>query len=233
MIYLATVLFVLGVFSFSFGYAATKCSFPDKTKLWNSTIKADSSIKKMRSALIFGLVVVAIGFILWIYAMVNDNDVDFLAVFVLPTTAMLVPIPFGMISGEKQTIKTIETNKNCLEIGAFEPIKKADANISKSKTIEIFCDGIVLMDTTNYAFEKIIFSDYALGNLDGAKQMIAISCYFLQKYPNVFKRKYNQNLSTVGMTGDSLTDVTASAANIAASASGQGIISVRLIKKND
>lgn len=230
---LATVLLALGILGLTFGYAATKQSFPKEIQLWNITVKADSSTNKMRRVWIYGLIAVVIGLALWIVAMVNamsDFELNFLLDFILPILALFIPIPIGLVIGEKKTIKTIESNKNCLEIGVCEPIKKTDENINRAKTIEIFHDGIVLMDSTNYAFEKVVFSEHALGNLDNAKKMVAISCYFLQKYPCAFKRKYNENISTVTMTGDSVANAVASTSNIVASASGQGIISVKLIK---
>lgn len=231
--YLAIALLALGVLGITFGYAATKLSFPNKIQLWNLTIKADPFTNKMRRVWIFGLIALILGFVLWVDSMVDSMfEFDYLTSIILPMLALFIPIPIGLIVGEKQTMKALETNKNCLEIGVCEPIKKVDENIDKAKTIEIFYDGILLMDTKNYAFEKITFGEYALGNLDNAKQMVAISCYFLQKYPRAFKRKYNENISGASMTGNSVANTVASASNMVASASGQGIISVKLIKKN-
>ena len=231
MIFLACLLMAFGVLGISFGCEAAKGSFPNKTQLWDLTVSVNSSINKMRKAWIFGSIAFLVGFVLWMArSFGGDCEFNFLTLFVYPMVAAMAPIPIGYIIGKKKIVEAIEKDKNCLDIGAYDPIKKVDENINNTKIIEIFPNRIVLMDAKNYAFESIVFSEYAVGDLHG-KQMVAIACYFLQKYPNVFKRKFNENINPTTATGDSFADTAGSVATLAASVSGQGLVSVKLIRK--
>lgn len=226
---LATIVMIVGMFLLCFGSQSIKRSCPNNLNVWRTVLPHGAFAKKMKYVWIYGLLLIILALVLWFRSLFDwESDmIDFMGPFV----AALIPIPFGCILGEKKTIEINSSEKTFLPLGVYEPIQKAEQLLKRTKSLEIFCDGIILRDTANYAFETIPYSQYALGNLEKGKQAVAIAYYFLQRYPGQFKMTYNENSSGTANTGNAAADFGAGATNIVMASMGNTISSVILTRK--
>jgi len=234
MTMVAAVLFVIGVFVFCSGYSVVKHTTKEKDTCWGVSIKNTSDIAFCRKLLPIGIVIAGVAMVMLVIgmcSMMDDFDTSPLLHFLIGTLVSLVFIPIGMIIGEKWVIKAIEKGDNALVFGQFAPMQAVDSVIDKTNTIIIAPDNITLLDRTGFNFGRVTFAKHSLGNLENAAAMSMVSAYFLQKYPNVFKKTFDQNLSLVEPSSNSVADSVATSANIAAAVSGVGVNAIKLTRK--
>lgn len=223
----------LGMLGVLFGYCVKKHTFSEKIDCWGKTVKLNETISKINKVFIASLVVLIVGYILCIIIMTNFDwlmDASTFAIFA-PFLMPFLAMPFGLIWGERWILKFLQQSEETLGLGEMVPLQVVDSNIDKVKTIEIFYDGIRILDYTGFAFMTILYSDYALGNFQTGKQLIMISTYFMQKYPFRFKKKYVENNSS-SVTGNSAADLGSSVGNLMSSASGSNIVCIKMEKIN-
>lgn len=240
MIYLVDILFGLGIFGLCFGYAVTKNTVPSKTVCWGVSVNAGPKVTMARYLCLICGILLGVGSVLWIKAMVDDAwsyDFDVMAYMVVPMLVLFLVFPFGLLFGGIWAERVICSERNYLFLGEFTPIQEAEAYIGSAKTVEIYGNGIALLNDTGYAYKTILFQEHRLGTLDNGKQLLLLSGYFLQKYPKIFKRKLVEDLSTSTIQ-DGTTNLQVSMANfgssagtLISSASGDRIQCIRLIRK--
>lgn len=234
MIYLTDVLLFLGVLMLCFGYMVTKYTFSKKEECWGVKISLNSSIQNARAMLGWSVVVFVIALVVWVVAMVNDTDyfdMDLIGMYFVPMALAIIPIPIGLIFGERWITKKIQESRETIALERFAIIGVINEllanNESRISCIGVFCDGVAFFDSTNYAFATINFNSYQLGNLLNSKQMLMLSTYFVQKYPGKFKMKLVEEFKVTTTTGNSAADLAGSVTNIA----NANIQYIKLIKK--
>lgn len=238
MIYLTDILLFSGVLMFCFGYMVTKYTFSQKVECWGVKIPLNSSIKNARAMIGWSVAILVVGFVVWFVAMVNDTDyfdIDLMGMYFVPMALALIPIPIGLIFGERWITKKVQKSRETIALERFAIIGDINQcfaiNEGKISCVCVYCDGVVFFDSANYAFATVNFNSYQLGNFSNGKQMLMLATYFVQKYPGKFKMKLVEEIRTAATTGSSVADLAGSAVNIANTVSGGNIQYIKLIKK--
>ena len=238
MLYLADILFFVSVFVFCFGYMVNKYTFSKSELCWGNKIILESKVYFARALLPIFASLFGVALVVWVIGLVelsNDFEMDFVACFVVPIVLALVPIPIGLILGEVWVKKALKKPRSALFLERFPIITSFNQYFmtyeNKIAYIGIFNNGITFVDSALNTFLIFKFDKFNMSKFSNTKQMLMLSTYFVQKYPEKLKIKLVETTQFASTTGDSIANAASAAAYISNSVSGGNIQYIKLIKK--
>lgn len=163
--------------------------------IWGIRIET-SPTQKRRKALHLTLFILAL--IIWNILIIPAITGFFVLIFEYGLIATLLyclsavaVIFLAAFTAKRNAEKRMSSGKetNAAVLGTLPFVKAVENNLPEASCFIVSFEGIALMNTMNYCFALVRYTDFGLGSLTSPREVALIGMYFVQKYGNQFDFK--------------------------------------------